>query len=96
MFDNANLLDMLRNRRARRFRSVLGLESAATAVAAFGLRGERRGGQGWEVAPASPITLHGHRRPRLYRDLNLARRRDALSSIILPLNILGVRGQSPR
>ena len=41
---------------------------------------------------ASPITLHGHRRPRLYRDLNLARRRVVLSRIILPLNILGVRG----
>jgi hypothetical protein len=45
--------------------------------------------------PAGPITLHGHRRPRLYRDPNLARRRDALSSIILPLNILGARGETP-
>ena len=32
----------------------------------------------------SLITLHGHRRPRLYRDVNLARPRAALSSIILP------------
>ena len=53
-------------------------------------------GKGWEVAPASPIVLHGHRRPRLYRDRNLTRRRVVLSSIILPLNILGARGQSPR
>ena len=34
-----------------------------------------RNRKGWEVSPASPITLHGHRRPRLYRERNLARRR---------------------
>jgi hypothetical protein len=70
-----------------------GFEQAAAAGSELSQPGS---GKGWEVAPASPITLHGHRRPRLYRERNLARRLAALSSIILPLNILGVRGQSPR